>query len=596
MRDGRRARWPAVLAAGALACLVWAVFCPIVGFAFVRLDVLHQLIHDSRIQNLSIQNLRSIFSTLCVTSYYPVRTLTFALDYQLWGLNPGGFKLTNGLIHLANVLLVFWLVLRLFRHPACADGSPRRWWDVGVATLAAGVFAVHPVVVEPVAWVGGREELLMVLAALGCFHLHVTARGLSERGRTPAAIRCHVRAAVCCLAACLSNAVAAVIPVLIVAWDVLTLTRPKWRKIVYGSSALWVISAATILIKMSGPDRHVAAVGSQFSPVGRVMLVLNVYWLNLRTLVWPANLAVHYPKVGPESFLDGEVILGGAALGLTGWILWTLRRQKMALMGVLWFGIALAPASQIVLHHVSRADRFLYLPLVGLALAAAASLRPCPRATSRSRKGTVPFSLRENRDSPRFAVGRLLSPLGNRLKGHRAVAVMVPGVLVLLLLSALSARQVQTWRDEIAMWENCLRVDPRNVVAHHGLATILESRGQYHAAISHYRAGLSIDPNHRETLMYFGLLLATCPKEPLRDYDLAVQLASKACELEDVPHPAALMILAEVYAQAGRLDMAIATTEEAVELTRSLGYLKLSGEFQERLELYQKRSADGRAP
>jgi tetratricopeptide (TPR) repeat protein len=260
--------------------------------------------------------------------------------------------------------------------------------------------------------------------------------------------------------------------------------------------------------------------------------------------------------------VESEVILGGVALVLTGWILWKLRRRKMALLGVLWFGIALAPSSQIVLHHISRADRFLYLPLVGLALAAAASLRP----------------------------------LGNRFEGRRAVAAMVPGVLVLLLLSVSSARQVQTWRDEIAMWENCLRVDPGNVLAHLGLATILANRERYQAAMSHYRAALSIDPDHGESLMYFGLLLATCPRESLRDYDLAVQLASKACAVADPPPPAAIMILAEVYAQAGRLDMAIATTEKGRELTRSLGYLKLSDEFHQRLELYQKRSANGRAP
>ena len=225
------ARWPILLAAGALACLVAAVFFPILGFEFVDIDVGQQVVDNPYIRGLSGENLKHIFTSPCVYSYYPIRSLSFAVDYQIWGLNPTGFKLTNGLVHLANVLLVFWLMERLFRHPVLSDGSPNTWREVSLAAFSAAIFAVHPVVVEPVAWVAGREELLMTLAA--------------------------------------------VIPLLIVAWDVLTLSRPRFRKILGGTSALWGISAAAIVIKkLAATNEAIAAEPGLFSTEW-VALVLN---------------------------------------------------------------------------------------------------------------------------------------------------------------------------------------------------------------------------------------------------------------------------------------------------------------------------------
>ncbi|MHC4405047.1 MAG: hypothetical protein ACYTG0_35820, partial [Planctomycetota bacterium] len=216
MQRSTKALRPAALAAIALACLVVAVFFPMLRHDFVQYDVSDQLLENPHAQSLTWGNLGYLFTSRCTTSYYPIRTLTFALDYGLWGPNASGFKLTNGLIHLANVLLVFWLVLRLLRGRLWATADPLdSRWTAPAAALAAGIFAVHPVVVEPVAWIAGREELLMTLGALGTIHLHVTARRLAERGRAARAAACHLGAALSCAAACLSNAVAAVIPALV---------------------------------------------------------------------------------------------------------------------------------------------------------------------------------------------------------------------------------------------------------------------------------------------------------------------------------------------------------------------------------------------
>ena len=127
----RFARRRTMLGVAALVYLECVVFYPLLlhNFEFVGGDVRSQVINYPHVHGLSAENVKHIFTSRCVTSYYPVRALTFAIDYQRWGLNPRGYKLTNGLIHLANVLLVFWLILRLFRRESAADRPAGTWWS-----------------------------------------------------------------------------------------------------------------------------------------------------------------------------------------------------------------------------------------------------------------------------------------------------------------------------------------------------------------------------------------------------------------------------------------------------------------------------------
>ncbi|NLS93811.1 MAG: tetratricopeptide repeat protein [Planctomycetaceae bacterium] len=636
--QGSLGRHQKYLAVAALTLLVVGVFFPIVGFEFVDYDVPGQVVDNPHIRGLTSENLKHIFTSRCVTSYYPVRTLSYALDYQLWGLSAGGFKLTNGLIHLANVLLVFWLVLRLYARWEARTKSPQPRYDLFLAAVSAGVFAVHPVVVEPVVWVAGREELLMTLGALGCVHFHLTARRLAEAGgKTRRVVACHALAAVSCAAACLSNAAGAVIPLLIAVWDVLTLERARFWRIVSGTAALWVVAGATIVIKVLSYSAEIITGPPLFS-VERVMLVLKVYALNLKALVWPTDLAPARSQFDPRSFLEPAVLLGGVAAFLTCVMLWKLRGQKLALFGLLWFGVALFPGSQVVISHVHRADRFLYLPLAGLTLALAMSLRPAGHLIRR----------------PMISVGLA------------AVAVWS-----WLLLSFVSAAQVQTWRNSLTMWQNCVRVEPDNALAHFALGNSLAQRGQYDEAMRHrdvqlaldlndpeamnvaallavrgtdsqppnyelavqlarrscqlsrwdnprylhtlaiaharlgqslidegqlrraveqYRTALEADPNAESALLQLAVVLATSSDPQVRNPREAVQLAERAGGLKKGrPDSSNLIILATVYAEAWEFDKAIAAIESAIQLTESSGPAELLDELRRRLELYRKR-------
>jgi tetratricopeptide (TPR) repeat protein len=366
-----------------------------------------------------------------------------------------------------------------------------------------------------------------------------------------------------------------------------------------------------------------------------LMMVLTVFGLNLKTLVWPTELGILYEWVPSYGFRMSELILGGVAVGATLLLLWTLRRRKLSFFGLLWFGLALAPTSQLIPHHIARADRFLYLPLIGIAITAAAILGPLTRALKRP-----------------GAVGG-------------AIAV---GLLGLLLLAKISADQIQTWQNSYTMWQNCLRVSPNNPMAHTCFADILAGRGQFDKAIPHYHMALRVEPDRIETLNNFALrlgagdnlhlrdyelairlsehgcrlsewkdpqlrhtlamahtnlavsltadrqfggaignyrkaieadpdydiplfdlaiLLVTCPDQNLQDPDEAVRLAERARKLTVKPDPRRLSILAAAYAASGQFEMAARTAREALELAQASGQPQMIAELRSQLEAYR---------
>ncbi len=533
-----RPRWPAAAATAVLVAVVLAIFLPIVSFQFTHYDDDKQIIENLHIRSLRPGNVWWIFTHFCITSYYPVRLLSFAVDHHFWGLDPTGYHLTNVLLHAANVLLVFWLLLRLM---AARSGI----WQVVAAAVAAAIFAIHPVVVEPVAWIPGREELLMTLFALLCLHFHRSAHLAMER--SPRRLIFHALAAAACAAAAMSNAVGAAVPLLALAYDV-AVARPKGRRAVIaaatGELPLWAIGIGAVIVKeisesmpLAVASAKMAASVAQLPWQHRAAIILDGFRLNVLSLVRPQDLTPFYPRSGPESVLSlGPMI--GLALGLASLAaIWFLRRERTALLGILWFLVALAPTSQIIPHHIFRADRFLYLPLAGLVLAVGAGLA---YLAARKEKGPGPL--------------KSFPPV------RRAGSAAGLSLAAVAALTVVTLRQVPLWKDGLTIFGHAALVTPDNTDAHHALGTVLSQADRTDEAITEYREAIRLDPASAVALHSLGCALVTKGNaaEAIRAFEDALRVGPDSAETHNN--------LGVAWLAAGNIEEAVRQYREALRL------------------------------
>jgi tetratricopeptide (TPR) repeat protein len=517
---------PTTVAAAALVVLVLAVFLPTLPYPFSLYDDDLQVTGNPFVRSLAPSAVAYIFSHFCITSYYPVRLLSLAIDYHFWGLDPTGYRLTNVLLHAANVLLVFWLMLRLCaartgradgqppqeEHgpygPRSALGDPPRSgiWQVIAAAVAAAIFAVHPVVVEPVVWIPGREELLMTLFALLCLHFHRSAHLATERGAPwHRIVLLHGLSATACAAAAMCNAVAACIPLIVLAYD-LAIARPKRLRpiiaTVAGALPLWAIAAGALVLKKIGdtqPTVTCATVDVEINLWQRAAIVFDNFRLNLETLIWPRGLALLYPREIPETFLSVGTVLG-IVLGLAALAgLWFLWRRPVALFGALWFLAALGPSSQIVPHHIFRGDRFLYLPLAGLVLAAGSGLAWLVG------KGKGPGPLKSL---------RVLGPF-----------LFAGAIGLVAALGIATVRQTAVWQDNVGFFQYCVDLAPENAEAHNMLGKALSHRGRWSDAIAHYQKAVEIVPDYPQAHSNLGLALLRLDRYAEAERELRIVLS-----------------------------------------------------------------------
>jgi len=198
----------------------------------------------------------------------------------------------------------------------------------------------------------------------------------------------------------------------------------------------------------------------------------------------------------------------------------------------------------------AHADRYMYLPLAGLAVALAWAA--CERF-GRERRATLALIVA-------LAVGSL------------ALATRV---------------QLRHWHDSVSLFEHTLRVTEENAIAHAQLGAAWAERGRLDETIRHYREAVRIRPDFMRAANNLAWLLATARDPSLRDPALAVKLAEQALARLPTPDPSLLDTLAAAYAAAGRFDEAIATGQRAVAESEASGPPELTRDLRARLALYR---------
>jgi len=506
-----------ILVCLALLALTIAVYWPVYRFDFLSYDDSEYVTQNVRVQaGLNVGNIGWAFRTFFFMNWHPVTWLSYMLDAQLFGLRPAGFHLVNVLFHALTTQLVFVVFKRM---------TAARWPSAFLAML----FAVHPLHVESVAWIAERKDVLsgffFMLALWGYLRYverpQITRYGLAllffalglmskpmlvtfpfvlllldfwplrrlllERGSPSRCASDNTAWSDHAQSATPPQAAAAARPV--------PLLSLLWEKMPF-----FILSGISSLLTFLA--QHGAQVPFTQLPVSdRLANALVSYARYLGKAIWPANLAVHYPPTRwPAAAVAGAALLV-VTLTLSAVVQW--RRRPYLAVGWFWFLGMLVPVIGLIqVGGQSMADRYMYLPLIGLFLMLVWSL-------------SRPFTLSSALCPPHFFSG---GQSGEKEKGQSAEDKvqktkcspnlnlnpnrnLTPALTLLAALSLLpfllvSTRQVRFWDNTQHLFAHALAVTPRNSQAHEGLGVALFLDGKTNEALPHFTTALEIDPGN----------------------------------------------------------------------------------------------------
>jgi len=446
------------------------------------------------------------------TQYYPLLHSLFWLEHAAWGRAEIGYHLANLALHSCAVVLVLAVLRRL--------NVPGAW-------LAAGIFALHPVQVESVAWITEQKNTLSAVFYLSAALCYLRF----DRTRRPA---WYAAAAVLFVAALLSKTITGTLPgaLLVVFWW--QRGRQSWKQDVLPLVPFFLVGAGFGMLtawwelqvnRCTGPD-------FDFTFVQRLLIAGRTAWFCFWKLVWPTNLTFIYPRwqIDAHALWQYAFPLGAAAILVLAWAV--RRRSRAPLAGLLYFGGTLFPVLGFLNLYTFRysfvADHYQYLASLGLIVLASSAAAVLLR-----------------RMAPR------LRPAGD-----------VASVILLALLAVLSWRQSRMYADGESLYAATLDRDPDCWMAHNNLGVLLFERNQGDAALECYQKALEIKPDYAWPHVNIGMLLAGRGKidDAIAEYRRAL-----AIDLDDADAQAeAHRNLGVAFADREHLDDAIVEFRKAL--------------------------------
>ena len=345
-------------------------FLPVLSASFLNWDDDVNFRHNRAYRGLGWEQIRWAFTSVVFGHYIPLTRLTFSLNYVLGGLDPWGYHLLNVLIHGANAALFYVLARRLL---AAASGAGQRWTGLelsAAATIAALVFGVHPLRVEPVAWVTGRADLLcatFVLLSTLAYLRAVDGPGPARRGWI-------LLSAVGFAAALLSKGVALPLPLVLLLLDVYPLRRlgrVGWRGLLTEKIPLLIVALAVVPV-IGYAARHGAVLTStaDYGVVARLSVAAYSFVISAARFFWPAGLSPLYEMPLRVTPLEPRFGLSVAAAVVVSALLIVLRRRWPGGLAAWVFSALMLAATSTAVRKTSdlAPDRYSYLAGLGLAL------------------------------------------------------------------------------------------------------------------------------------------------------------------------------------------------------------------------------------
>lgn len=466
----------ALIACIALAAAILLVYWPVQTFDFVNYDDTYYVTANPQVQQgLTLEGIRWSFGTFMAANWHPLTWISHMIDFEFYRFNAGGHHWNSLQIHLVNTLLLF-VVLRFL--------TGALWSSAAVA----GLFGLHPLHVESVAWIAERKDLLsgfFWILAMGLYGRYVKVPNVPRYLLVGAALALGL----------LSKPMVVTLPFVLLLldywpisrWDSARTVFDPWfnRSETFRNRPLLRLAAEKVPLLFLVAGSCVATLlaqkaGNAMVPLEMVPLDVRVgnavvsYGVYIRKMFWPDDLAMLYTHMGMPALW--KIAASGVLLvALTCLAVAQSRARPYLLVGWFWFLGTLVPVIGIVqVGSQALADRYTYLPLIGLFI-------------------VIVWGMKSIFD----AVPPVRWPM----------AALTAVCMIALML--LSRAQVQTWENNFTLYEQALRVTEVNPVAHNNLGAAYFAAGSCEKAIPHFQKALAIKRDYADPLINLGVCAVT---------------------------------------------------------------------------------------
>jgi Flp pilus assembly protein TadD len=535
--------WPVAWICVFLVAAVLAVFGQTARFGFINYDDQSYVYHNPVVQQgLTWKGVLWALTYGKIGHWHPLTWLTHMADFQLYGLWAGGHHLTNVALHAVTTVLLF-LALRKM------TGALWR------SAFVAAVFAIHPLRAESVAWVAERKDVLSGMFFMLTLLAYVNYARRPSRGR-------YAMVAVWFGLGLLSKNMLVTLPFVLLLLDWWPLERfpasnfrfQIFLRLAKEKIPLLLLSAGSCIATFIVPEK--VGETDRVPALERVGNALVSYVIYLRQMIFPAGLAIPYPNIAKGQPIWQVCLAFVALAAITAAVIIYRKKRPYLLTGWLWYLGMLVPAIGIVqISYYAHADRYTYLPEIGLAM----------------------------------AVTWAMADWSAKWKHRR----LVMGSLMVAMISALAVCchiQVSYWKDSESLWTHTLAHTSGNSVAHYNLGLDFAERGDLEAGIAQYRKAIEINPAYVEALDNLGNALVKQGRfeDGLAQYQKALEINP---DFTHARYNLGTALLAE-----GNLDEAIVQYKEILEndpddslVRNSLGdVLVQQGKLDEAVTQYRK--------
>lgn len=432
----------------------------------------------TELRNLPTLFQENYFAATGERSYRPVVTFTYMLDFAVYGFSPMGFHLTNVLLHTLNGILVYLFIFLLINTSRISSQhfELTRLQSAKLPFLAAFLYIVQPVLSETVNAVSFREDLLV-------FFFYITALNLYMKMKSNSIVNknliTYLFSCIAYFIALLSKEMALTFPIIIYCYEMIIAERKKLISILFERFNIGYIAITVVyvFIRFSYFKNHTNNDELSWELIDRFYTIPWLILSYLKVIIFPISLSAVHTIKPITSFFSIAFLSSATIISILLAIIFLTRRYNRFLtFGFCFFLITMFPVYNIIYLNNPFAERYLYLPVLGLIISFVFVMNPL-------------FEM--------------------NLKHKTRNLYIILFVFVIMTYALIIIERNKVWKDDYSFWHDTVKKMPNSRDAHLDLAFAYLARGQYQEALNEYNAILSINPNDRFAMSGINMIKKT---------------------------------------------------------------------------------------